>query len=157
MANDIYSRNLTYDGQVRPEDIYFTSSKNSIASGLVTGLQLQYQQQLTRMWSLFGNSNGGANLYLIAGDTQGELSVSAIYGPGNVSSGGASYNMCEPGAVSLSVKGKVCGGQAVTRGGEQYTCRQAVVTNIGFSGNNGGMSITKNIGISFLSMSGRAS
>ena len=50
---DVFNRNIGYAGSILPEQTMFTDLAG-LASGLVTGVQCEYTQQLSRMWSLFG-------------------------------------------------------------------------------------------------------
>lgn len=153
---DMFKRNIGYSGTIKPETAFFSSAQG-IGSGLVTGVQLRYEQQLTRTWSLFGNgtnADGGANVWLVAGDTSGSLALSALFGTGTVSLGGTG-DLCAPGVCSLVATGaSTCTGSGTPK---TLTMNHCVPSSYGFTGQAGSsVNITQDVGLTFINMTDAA-
>lgn len=156
--SDYFSRNISYAGSHKPESVMFTNL-GGLGSGLVTGVNLDYTQQVSRMWSLFGSGN--AECYLVAGDTSGNCSVSALYGLGNAQKPG---DICSPEPVSIVLTDNGCSGglsgglagppqAGGSRGSMNITMNDSVPTAYGIQGNNGNMQIIESAAITFISLS----
>ena len=146
--SDIFSRDLTYAGSILPEKT-FLSNTGGLGNGLVTGVRVDYTQQLSRMWSL----TTPGMVFIVAGDTQGQFNIDELWGTG----GGASAypTICGPGSCSLVGINGMCGQSGVSSGGAgSITMENCVVNDFGINGNNGNMQITKSVGVAFIKLSG---
>ena len=148
--SDVFGRNLQYTGTIKPESIFF-SDTGGLASGLVSGVQLEYAQQVSRMWSLLGGgTGGGAQLWLIAGETNGNLKIDSLFGSGTSAAG----DICNPGSCSLTAEASACRGPAGAGGAAKFTMENSFLTAVGIAGSTGGaLSITRSIGVGFLTLS----
>ena len=148
--SDIFSRDLTYAGSILPEKT-FLSDTGGLGSGLVTGVRVDYTQQLSRMWSL--TSKG--MVFIVAGDTQGQFSIDELWG--SMAGGGPARplpGVCDPGSCSLAGMNGLCGGNYSGGGGGAITMEHCVVNNFGVNGNNSNMQLTKSVGVAFIKLSG---
>lgn len=148
--SDYFKRSISYAGTHKPEAIMITDL-GGMGSGLITGINLDYTQQMSRMWSLFGDATQGqaatAKCYLVAGDTNGNCSVSALFGLGNAAKEG---DICQPLPVSITFGGAACQN---TNASMSITMEQAVPSAYGIQGNNGNMQIIESGAITFISLS----
>lgn len=144
--SDIFSRDLTYAGSVLPEKT-FLSDTGGLGSGLVTGVRVDYTQQLSRMWSL----TTPGMVFIVAGDTQGQFDIDELWGTGGAV---PAHPVCSPGNCSLVGTNGLCGGTHGSGGTGSITMENCVVNNFGINGNNGNMQITKSVGVAFIKLSG---
>lgn len=146
--SDIFSRDLIYAGSILPEKT-FLSNTGGLGNGLVTGVRVDYTQQLSRMWSL----TTPGMVFIVAGDTQGQFNIDELWGTGG---GAAGYpTICAPGSCSLVGINGMCGQSGVSSGGAgSITMENCVINNFGINGNNGNMQITKSVGVAFIKLSG---
>jgi hypothetical protein len=145
---DIFNRNLTYAGSILPEKT-FLSNTGGLGSGLVTGVRVDYAQQLSRMWSL----TTPGKVFIVAGDTQGQFGIDELWGTG---SGSGSYpTVCAPGSCSLVGANGLCGtGSTVAASTGSITMEHCVISSYGINGSNGNMQLTKSVGVAFIRLSG---
>ena len=146
---DVFSRDLTYAGSILPEKT-FLSNTGGLGSGLVTGVRVDYTQQLSRMWSL----TTPGMVFIVAGDTQGQFSIDELWGTGGSTSGYPT--VCAPGSCSLVGANGLCGNGGNQSAGStgSVTMEHCVISNFGINGNNGNMQLTKSVGVAFIRMSG---
>jgi len=75
MAQDIYSREISYGGAFSSDGASVQFAGFS-AGFLMQSLQWNYQQHISRLYEL-----GSANIYLVAGRTQGTVNMTRVLGP----------------------------------------------------------------------------
>jgi hypothetical protein len=140
--SDVFDRTLRHTGSVRPEDI-FMSSLDGLGSGLVTGISLDYTQQVSRVWSLLAG-----DMWLVAGETSGTCSVESLMGGGGTHSG----TVCEPGSASIVCGPGPCLGP--NNPGKAYTMQKTYVQGISLKGqSSSGLNINEGITIGFVTLS----
>lgn len=106
---------------------------------LVQNLQLQYSQQITKLYEV-----GGTKIYYVGGRTQGQATLSRIVGPKALSK--AFYDtygdICKMSAtgnnIKFDIKGAECSGGAQGSGQAggatiNYTAKFCLITTVGFS------------------------
>ena len=145
MSADMFGRSFTYGGSLLPENTLLTNTAG-LASGLVTGVRLDYSQQLSRMWSLAS----GGKVYIVAGDTQGQCDVDELWGTGT--GGKPNAGVCTPGTAILSGRNGLCGPGAQIASNASVTMHHCVMNSFGISGSNGNMQIVKSAGMAFIKL-----
>lgn len=145
MSQDIFGRNIRYAGSLLPETTMITNA-GGLGGGLVTGLQMEYTQQLSRMWSL-----SSTKVYIIAGDTQGQCTVDELWGV----AGGNSVNasVCNPTSISISGRNGLCGPGVPGGSASRFTMHDCVINQYRVVGSNSSMQLTKGIGVTFIRLS----
>lgn len=146
--SDIFNRNLAYAGAYKPESTFLTfqSGIELPANAIVRGLQLAYQQEVSRVWSLLGSSGSAARMFIVAGQTNGTLGIASL-----LSSGRITGDVCEPGSASLSFGEAICGPGAQATN-EALSLSSVIFTSFGVEADSGSMQINRNMGATFLTL-----
>lgn len=139
--SDVFGRKVEHTGTVRPEDI-FMSDLAGLGSGLVTGINLEYTQQVSRVWSLLAG-----DMWLVAGETNGTCTVDSLLGGGGIGTG----DVCNPGSVSITA-GEPCMGGGEGRAAN-YTMDDCFEQGVSLKGQaGGGLQITEGVTLGFCSL-----
>jgi len=148
MAQDIFAREVSYGGS------FSADGARVQFAGYGAGFRMQslnwnYSQKVTRLYEL-----GSADYYLVAGRTQGSVTMRRVLGPTNIAT--AFYetygNVCAAGDNSLSFSMTTgCGGDA--SGTQTIDIRHVVITQIGGAVTAQDMVIHESLAMLFLWMS----
>jgi len=147
MALDIFSRDVNYGGSFSADgaSVQFAGFG---AGFLIQSLQWTYQQNVTRLYEV-----GSPDIYLVAGRTQGNVSMKRVLGPTSIAT--AFYqqygNVCGAGQNSLSFTMETgCGGQQA--GTQTIDIRHVVITQLGGAVSAQDMVIHETLAMMFLFM-----
>lgn len=147
MATDIYSREVNYGGSFSADGAQVQFAGFG-AGFLVQSLRWTYQQQIARLYEV-----GSPDIYLVAGRTQGSVTMERVLGPLALAS--AFYeqygNVCYAGQNNLSFSMETgCGGAAATT--QIIDIRHAVISQLGGSVTAQDMVIHETMAMMFLFM-----
>lgn len=127
MPQDVYSRQVNFGGAFSADGARVTFG-NFNAGMLVQQIQWQYQQNISRIYEV-----GSPDIYLIAGRTQGQVTVNRVLGPRALAI--AFYNqfgdVCNAGQNHIQFRAQTgCAGAA---GGarQQINMRHVVIQTMG--------------------------
>ena len=135
MDNDVFQKTEVKFGGAMTADKGMFTSTSGLTGVLMQGLQLQYQQNVTRLYEI-GNAGEKTNVYYVGGRAAGTFSVSHVIGPGVAMK--AYYDsfsdVCNAGqnAIKFSLKPNVCGTNVNTEKAE-YRAKYCVLVNVGLS------------------------
>jgi hypothetical protein len=147
MAQDIYSREVSYGGAFSADGAIVQFAGFG-AGFLMQSLEWTYQQSIARLYEL-----GSADIYLVAGRTQGNVKMTRVLGPVTIMP--AFYqqygNVCNAGQNILSFTMETgCGG--ATASAQTIDIRHAVITAIAGSVTAEQMVINETLAMMFLFM-----
>jgi hypothetical protein len=127
------------------------------AGMLAQQLQMQYQQQVTRIYEIGSNFT-----YFVVGRTQGQLSMNRIIGPTAISSefykryGDAckaeQNNLTFTGAAGCTSSGVLGGGRFAPSGDSTFTVKHALINSIGINVSAQDMVINEQVAMMFNSL-----
>jgi hypothetical protein len=141
-AGDAFGGAMSADGA----QINFTEGSAGLLS---QNLQIQYQQEIRRIWELESNKT-----YFVAGRSSGTLSIARIIGPKPLSSAFFTRfgNVCNAGDNIINFSGVAgCGTSAQAR--YSMTCRHVVLQGLSWAITMGDMIMNQNLQGMFTSLS----
>ena len=145
---DVFSRDVSYGGAFSADGAKMTFA--GFAAGLlIQQVQWQYQQNISRLYEV-----GSADVYLVAGRTQGQVSLSRVLGPMAIMPTFYTQygNVCNAAGNLLSFSGQAgCGGVA---SGTPMTIgiNHVVIQQLGGSVQSADMVINETLAMMFLFM-----
>ena len=125
---------VKFGGAMTADKGMFTST-GGLTGVLMQGLNIQYQQNVTRLYEI-GVENEVTNVYYVGGRSAGTLGVSHVIGPGVAMK--AYYenfsDVCnaDTNAIRFSMKPNVCGNKAQIEKAE-YKAKFCVLVQVGLS------------------------
>jgi len=148
MATDVFSRDVSYGGSFSADGAAVTFA-NFGPGMLVQNINYVYQQSITRLYEV-----GSPLIYLVAGRTQGQVTLARVMGPVALTNGFYQQfgNVCWAAGNSLSFQARMACG---TRGGGQlYTIglNHCVISQLGGSVSAQDMVINETLAMMFLFM-----
>jgi hypothetical protein len=150
MARDVFSRQVTFGGTFAADGARITFADFG-AGLLVQNLSYQYQQNISRMYEV-----GSTDIYLVAGRTQGQVSMARVLGPKKILP--AFYrkfgDVCLAGENNMKFSARTgCGGGGAEAGGlQQIDINHIVISQMGGSVNANDMIINETLSMMFLFM-----
>jgi hypothetical protein len=148
MATDVFSRDVSYGGSFSADGAAITFA-NFGPGVLVQNIQYQYQQAITRLYEV-----GSPLIYLVAGRTQGQVSLARVMGPVAITTGFYQQfgNVCNAAGNSLSFQAQM--GCGTSGGGTVYTIglHHCVISQLGGSVSAQDMVINESLAMMFLYM-----
>jgi len=150
MARDVYSRQVTFGGAFSADGARITFAGFG-AGLLVQTLSYQYQQAISRLYEV-----GSADIYLVAGRTQGQVSMARVLGPKKILP--AFYrkfgDVCLAGENNMKFSARTgCAGGGNDAGAlQQINIKHIVITSMGGSVNANDMIINEQLSMMFLFM-----
>lgn len=138
MAKDIFQRNAARLNGV------FTTDRATLLTGsglgaLVQSLQINYSQQISRLYEVGAGEGGSAaapisSVYFVGGRTEGNMTVNRVVGPANtIRQFYQDYgDVCSPDDLVIKLRETNCfaGAGGGSSADMTYTARQAVLTQI---------------------------
>ena len=148
MTTDIFSHDVAYGGSFSADGAAITFA-NFGAGLIVQSLQYVYQQAISRVYEL-----GSKFVYLIAGRTQGQLSIHRILGPSMLMP--AFYtqfgDVCNAGENHLSFRATMGCGSHDSGQSQLISIRSAVISQIGGAVTTQDMVLNETMAMAFLSL-----
>lgn len=164
----IYERQKTAFAGSFPSDLAtFTLAGDTVALGIIQQVQLQFSQQVARIYDV---SNGGASfagkvpVYYVGGRTQGQGSIGRVLGP-NSGQLCEFYqkmgNICNPQDLTFNFQGGCDAGSVSVGNGVSaapsasvsYTIESALMQNLSIGTDSNSMIVNENVGLMFANMS----
>ncbi len=146
---ELFTRTEVDFGGAMHAQMGIITPKNGLSGVLMQNIQLNYAQQVTRLYEL-GNAGGKTKVYYVGGRAQGTMSVAHVVGPGvsikafydnfgDVCKAGTNTcelnltpNICGVGAASAAIAGGAAAA-AVGATRVKYTVKYCVLISVGVS------------------------
>ena len=154
----VYSRQKTvHKGSFASDRAAMTIGGKNTALGIVQNVQLQFSQQIARIYDVSnGGKSGECPVFYVGGRTQGQATIARVLGP---QSGAICDfytemgNVCSPQDLNFSFSSG-CGGDATTSQDAKvtYTIEDAVMTNLGIQVGSQDMIVNENISMMFANL-----
>lgn len=146
MAQDVFSRSVNYGGTFSSDGAKVTFGPFN-AGMLVQQIQWQYAQNITRLYEV-----GSDEIYLVAGRTQGQATVSRILGPRALAI--AFYtqfgDVCQAQGNNIQFRARTgCGGDRAG-GNQKIKMKHAVIQSLGGSVAAQDMIINETLSLMFM-------
>lgn len=145
MSQDVFSREVTFGGAFSADGARVTFADFG-AGLLVQSLNYQYQQSISRLYEV-----GSPDIYLVAGRTQGQVSMQRVVGPKRILPEFYQQygDVCNAGNNNVKFSASTgCGGAVSTR--QTIDIRHAIVTALGGAVNANDMIINESLTMMFL-------
>jgi hypothetical protein len=145
MSQDVFSREVTFGGAFSADGARVTFADFG-AGLLVQNLNYQYQQSISRLYEV-----GSPDIYLVAGRTQGTVSMQRVVGPKRILPEFYQQygDVCNAGNNNVKFSASTgCGGAVSTR--QTIDIKHAIVTALGGTVNANDMIINENLTMMFL-------
>lgn len=134
MANEVFTRTeVDFGGAMHAQNGIITPA-NGLSGVLMQNVQLNYSQQVTRIYEL-GNVGGKTKVYYVGGRAQGSMGAAHVVGPGvsikNFYDNFGDVCKAQNNTCKIDLTPNVCaGGSQVTA---KYNAKYCVLISIGMS------------------------
>jgi hypothetical protein len=155
MADLFTTAEVIYDGAIHSQKGIITSSVPGMGI-LMQNMQLQYSQQITRLYEL-GIGGQDTFAYYVAGRAQGQIQAGHVVGPNVALKAYYSQygNVCNASknTITLDLSPNTCDVQTGgTSGKLAYKCKNCVLSQVGFSVSVQDYLINENSTLMFIGM-----
>ena len=140
----VFGRTIITDGGFKGEDAAVTFSPGGEAGSLVRNIQLQFGQQISRIWDL---TTG--HVFLIAGRPEGNASLAKVAGPGSGLAAFTQWTVCDRGSITINGEGGFC---ADIQQSGNWNLKDCVLTGIAASASAEDMILNEGITVAFMDM-----